>query len=112
MKKEDIEKAALTSCEEMCISTDSWDEDMYKDGFIDGAQWRINSVWHKPEEEPKDGDYLTILDKKGRTILEIAPWRNGKYQGVHHMEVYLGWIKVVRCAPISDLLPEREEDAE
>lgn len=73
--------------------------------FAEGAEWRINSVWHNPGEKLEDGDYLTILRKGERTILEIAPFRNGKYQGTHHMEVYLGWIKVVRCASIGDLLP-------
>lgn len=50
MKREDIEKAANEKFEDNSFA--------YK-GFIEGAKWRIDSVWHDMEtEEPQVyGDY-------------------------------------------------------
>ena len=52
MKKEDIEKAAVDSC---VFENSIFNPELtpyYEQGFKDGANWRINNVWHKPNEEP------------------------------------------------------------
>lgn len=46
MKREDIEKAANEKFGDNSFA--------YK-GFIEGAEWRINSVWHDAREQPKEG---------------------------------------------------------
>lgn len=106
MNKEQIERAAMEACIiERNIYNDEYSP-YYKKGFKDGAKWRIESVWHTPLEKPEDGEYLTVLQTPGGIKLEIAPWRNGKYQGTHYMEVFLGKATVIKYANINDLLPE------
>ena len=29
--------------------------------FVDGAQWRINAVWHDISEIPKEGEHIVIV---------------------------------------------------
>ena len=84
------------------------DRDALHKGFYHGADWRINSVWHNADKKPKDGKYLTIIKVKGELIIEIAPWRNGKYQGTHHIGVYFGHATIVKYANIYDLLPSEQ----
>lgn len=64
MKKEDIEKAAVDSC---VFENDIFNPELtpyYEKGFKDGAYWRINSVWHNPNEEPATYDNLLIIENK------------------------------------------------
>lgn len=50
MTQEQIEKAAI----ELCTSEkqEEWLKDYGINCFLDGARWRINSVWHPISEEP------------------------------------------------------------
>lgn len=110
MNKEDIEKEAADSYIDMCTVKDNWDEEMYSDGFIDGANWRINSVWHDASDKPKENmlclvklaseDKLCFKVRK-YNIIQIKKWE-GKD----------GFIDIVKWAYIEDLLPERKEEAE
>ena len=61
MKKEDIEKAALNGVEKY-ISENNLKGFMgsYKKGFVEGAEWRINSVWHDVNEIPEDGRIIVL----------------------------------------------------
>lgn len=34
----------------------------FEDGFRDGAEWRIESVWHKPNEEPLVKSSLLFIE--------------------------------------------------
>ena len=45
MTREQIEKAAIKSADE---ELDDFECRGHMDDFVAGAQWRINSVWHKP----------------------------------------------------------------
>lgn len=108
MKREDIEKAAQTSLEEMCISTDSWDEDMYKDGFIDGAQWRINSVLHGKELIPEE--HKEILVRIVGDSGEVETWVEEYNKEYHALENSgIDWEEVITWAYINDLFPEGKE---
>lgn len=99
MKKEDIEKAAN-------IFTEDYVENgnlrgfrgSHRMGFIVGANWRINSVWHSSDEMPekkfalveypcfpKGHGYLVVPDP--REVLE----------------------SITRYAYIEDLMPDMEE---
>ncbi len=52
MKKEDIEKAAQDYDDGLIYSSIKDQTDVLK-AFIAGAEYRINSVWHKMNIEPK-----------------------------------------------------------
>lgn len=105
MNKEQIEKAASKQAMGLVTLESTTKRELIKKGFISGAEWRINSAWHPATEPPKDGDYLTILHDNGNPVIEIAPWRNGKYQGNYYTGVYLGFVKVIKYANIYHLLP-------
>lgn len=46
MEKEKIERAAIELC--TTEGQEEWVKDYGVSCFMDGARWRINSVWHKP----------------------------------------------------------------
>lgn len=52
-----------------------------------------------------DSDYITLIEKiEDDTItIEIAPWRHGAYQGVHHMGCAIGLAKVTHWMPLPEL---------
>ena len=67
--------------------------------FMDGAQWRINSVWHDASEKPNGNN---------KCLVELRiPGRNPTYK----LWTW-GWENsfVTRWAYLDDLLPERKED--
>lgn len=85
--------------------------------FMYGAQWRINSVWHKPsaygEELTRDVEVIAKT-KRG--------YRFGKFGVVGYSNEYVGFVStssleyalsdVLEYAYLDDLLPERKEGAE
>ena len=77
-------------------------EEEVRDGFIAGAQWCINSVWHSTDELPKRSGFLAVLMDNG--IMETMYYSVGI--GFHEMTLkgYTSW------AYVSDLLPERKEE--
>lgn len=61
MTKEDIEKAAVDSC---VIENSIFNPELipyYEKGFKDGAEWRINSVWHDIKEMPENNRMILII---------------------------------------------------
>lgn len=50
MKREDVKKEAERRCEPN-FSSEYYNGFYY--GFVDGADWRINSIWHTMDEEPQ-----------------------------------------------------------
>ncbi len=80
-------------CDENC------DADAFSEGFIAGAQWRINSVWHEASEVIPDAYRIVIVVNriKGITVNSLP---NGAKCPKH-------WI---RWAYMDDLLPNRKED--
>ena len=87
-----------------------------RDGFIDGARWRIDSAWHKPsaygEELTRDVEVIAKT-KRG--------YRFGKFDVVGYSNEYIGFVStssleyalsdVLEYAYLDDLLPERKEVA-
>lgn len=65
MTNEDIEKAVRGSIEagENNAGWCEHESGLYHDGFVDGAKWRINSVWHDGSIKPDTdkGDLLVIV---------------------------------------------------
>lgn len=71
MTRTDIEKAAVDSCVfENSIFNPALTP-YYEQGFKDGADWRINSVWHDAAERPQLGE-LIIVEVYGKI------WEYGK----------------------------------
>lgn len=63
-------------------------------------------VWldvHDGVEDVEDGEYLTAIQVGDQVEIEIAPWRNGRYQGGKYMLVYLGKAKVLKYLIIPPL---------
>ena len=81
-------------CDEDCSADD------FNEGFIDGAQWRINSVWHDMvKEEPQVyGDYWNV---------DCEVWDDEQADDFECKKD-----KIEKWAYLDDLLPERKEDAE
>ena len=75
-------------------------------GFKQGAQWRINSVWHDNSIRP--GEYCDVLVETKRGI------EMDRYDfDYNELDNGTDWeADVIRWAYVDDLLPERKEDAE
>jgi hypothetical protein len=63
--------------------------------FIEGAKWRINTVWHNSTEKPVPGKLLLV-----NTIY-------GEYDLCYY-EVYV-WNTVMTWVYMKDLIPNTEE---
>lgn len=92
MNREYIEKAANAKYEDNTFA--------YK-GFIEGAEWRINSLWHETSELPKIGKHILVHFKSGSLT--------SFFVSSDIMEVFKKF-DVIRWAYVSDLLPERKEE--
>ncbi len=78
--------------------------DNFYEGFIKGAQWRINSVWHDAETIPKENSKIVLIDKRGE-------WYNISYSFDEYDDAFgRGWESCVRTynilkwAYVEDLL--------
>lgn len=96
MTREQIERAAIKSADE---ELDDFECRGHRDGFIAGAQWRINSVWHDASEEP-NGMFVILIDFG----TEISPEEFGLGFTAEDLNGARRW------AYVSDLLPERKEE--
>ena len=94
MTREEIEKAANDRYSDNTFA--------YK-GFIAGARWRINSVWHDASEKP---------DKNQLVVFECRK-TYGRGYSVNFGENYdLMKNVILSWAYVIDLLPERKEETE
>ena len=86
------------------------------EAFSKGAQWRINSVWHKPS------DYGEELTRNVKVVAKTKRgYRFGEFDVVGYSNEYIGFVStssleyalsdVLEYAYLSDLLPERKEEA-
>lgn len=99
MTREQIERAAMLSC----ASKDEVLTDFGSSCFIEGAQWRINSVWHDNSIRPGEDCDVLVETKRGiemdRYDIDYNELDNGT-----------DWeADVIRWAYVDDLLPERKE---
>lgn len=99
MNIQTIEKAALELC--TTEGQEEWLKDYGKNCFIDGANWRINSVWHDASEKPNRNQLVLFECRK----------IYGKGYSVNFGENYeLMKNVILRWAYIIDLLPDRKEE--
>lgn len=87
-------------CKEDCSA------DAFNEGFLAGAEWRINSVWHNlPNDLPKKENTWILLELifEDRLVYLPVEWVNDGEEIPK---------QVTRWAYIDDLLPERKEGTE
>ena len=101
MTREQIEKVALLFAGAGEFGECPYNPDA-KNGFIVGAQWRINSVWHDAHEEPQRSGMLIASNEDGNYIL-CGPNNSNWKQTVK-------LFRIMNWAYIIDLLPERKEE--
>ena len=84
-----------------------------RDGFIDGARWRINSVWHKAENELPEYDKLVLAEYETNGIKDYVfshrsdnPYVKTNGQG---FAFYIEGVRITRWAYLADLLPDGKE---
>lgn len=77
------------------------------DGFIKGAVWRINSVWHSADVTPDEDTEIVLIDKRGE-------WYNILYSFDGYDDAFgRGWESCVRTydidkwAYLDDLMPTK-----
>ena len=113
MNRETIEKIAAKYVASL-IGLDYVGDDECECAFIEGAQWRINSAWHKPSpygEELTRGVEVIAKTKRG--------YRFGKFDVVGCFHEYIAFLStssreyalsdVLEYAYLDDLLPDRKE---
>lgn len=102
MKREDIEMAAERNTEEYVKNGDLRGfRGSYRLGFIAGADWRINSVWHTMDVVP-EREVLLALHGYGRTI--TIKWNGDmKWKGMDK------FFRAEKWAYVEDFLPNKEE---
>ena len=97
MKREDIKQAAQSRCDRRFSYLHN---SAFFDGFIAGANWRINSVWHDAKECPERKRNYLAQCKNGRfnVIPDSMNWDN-----------FYKKAEIIRWAYIEDLLPNMED---
>ena len=109
MRREDIEKAAFdcidAPCVRDCEKCDDKDKDnctwvYLKDGFIDGANWRINTVWHYDKSSPMLNKPFLFVCHKGAIALQLQ--NKDDWDLLVKDRIYVKW------AYIEDLIPTNE----
>lgn len=76
---------------------------LYHDGFVDGANWRINSVWHDASEAPQHSGMLIAICKDGKAVLcgpNNSNWKTA-------VKIF----RIVKWAYIEDIIPNMEDKA-
>lgn len=101
MTREQIEQAAKETLVNEPVEIQATKVGAFQRGFVDGAQWRINSVWHEAETElPESGCDTLVLFREGGCEITDSGTR------------FDLWRAVSQWAYLDDLLPERKEETE
>ena len=104
MIREQIEKAAKETLVNEPVELQATKVGAFQHGFVAGAEWRINSVWHDNSIRPGEDCDVLVETKRGiemdRYDIDYNELDNGT-----------DWESdVIRWAYIDDLLPERKEE--
>ena len=113
MTREQIEKAAKETLVNEPVEIQATKVGAFQRGFVAGAQWRINSVWHDASEEPEQEDESILVEYEDWGI------ECSDYTVCDDIWDYRIRLKrdgadctILRWAYMKDLIPERKEDAE
>lgn len=106
MNRQTIEKAARDYIQPKASIIPVMESIATKEGFIAGADWRINSVWHNPCDiaEPGKDCLVEHMDGDGNVCIRID-WRS-EYEWVNACH----YDKVLRWAYLDDLIPCGKEE--
>ena len=104
MEKEKTERAAIELC--TTEGQEEWVKDYGVSCFMDGARWRINSVWHDVREQPEQDKCFIYEIGDGRYEIDCI-YKKEKL----NWERYAAQLNIIRWAYVDDLLPERKEVA-
>lgn len=102
MKREDIEKAGVRY---IAHSEKDYIPEVsdVKDAFVDGAKWRINSVWRNVNIEPSEKRVLIVIESDGRIS------QSNFMIGVDNWKDFVEDADIVKWCYKEDLLPNAEE---
>lgn len=110
MTKEQIEEASEKFAEEnvlypevSCESDIITLEESIIAAFKDGADWRINSVWHKPEEVPEVNARLLVECAKGFELWTLEQGLSPHWKAIVELNKITSW------AYLNDLIPTEDE---
>lgn len=101
MEKEVIEKAVNNYIGYEPEIDEGLGSRMRRDAFRDGAEWRINAVWHDTSEAPKKNKHIALMLESGN----LTSW----YVTADIMQKFKEH-KGIMWAYIDDLLPEIREE--
>lgn len=76
--------------------------DNFNEGFIKGASWRINSVWHRTNERPENGRLILCIRGGGALALISGP-NNSQFCKYSYEYGFEYW------AYVEDLLPNTQK---
>lgn len=115
MTREQIEKAIDARLDEPENHWDGIFNSGYSRGFRDGAQWRINAMWHKPSaygEELKRDVEVIAKTKRGYRfgIFDILGCFHEYIAFVSTSNLEYALSDVLEYAYLADLLPEGKEE--
>lgn len=93
MKREDVEKAAVNYDSRLVAFR----------AFIDGAEWRINNVWHNVNIEPSEKRVLIVIESDGHIsqsnfMVEVDKWKD-----------FVKDADIIKWCYKEDLIPNTEE---
>lgn len=103
MTREQIEKEIDARLEEPDNNWDGIFNSGYSRGFREGAQWRINSVWHDRAEKADTSKELILMYSNGSVRVTLLN-PNLTFDGFLSVDMFIKW------AYVSDILPERKEE--
>jgi hypothetical protein len=107
MKQEDIEKAAVDSCVfENSIFNPALTP-YYQQGFKDGADWRINSVWYDAKDVPQPFRAFVILHDTENDFMMLT--QHSITCDSDYNVIYQENDNMIAWAYIEDLIPNTEE---
>ena len=101
MEKEKIELAAIELC--TTEGQEGWMKDYGVSCFMDGARWRISSVWHDGTVSCELGRKALVLFKNGNAAV---------YEDLRYLSFERLWGEVDKFAYLNDLLPDTRKEAE
>lgn len=111
MTKEQIEKATDEYIGYAREADEGLGTTMRRHAFRDGAEWRINSVWHDAEEEPKQNAWfiaqMELSGKDDEIFFDTFILRPEEYD---NWQNWREGFNIKRWVYIDDLLPERKEE--
>ena len=103
MTREQIENAAKETLVNESLEIQATKVGAFERGFVAGAQWRINVVWHDRVEKADTSKELILMYPNGSVRVTLLN-PNLTFDGFLSVDMFIKW------AYVSDILPERKEE--